>query len=636
MQNQKRILTLLISGASLLPLALHAVEKECTTGVPCCYPLPSKEGSGYPLSPVPIDFPNREDFPEQYLLVNPAIHLEPISTCRVGLYNTKGSEIVAYDPQTRRLFVVNQAQEVETPSPTLDVIDIRDPSSPRYEGSIDLSTSYEGDSNVSRVLPTSVAVRNGIVAVAVHPDPDPTIKEGRVLLYKANQLQWPRNIEVGFTPDMLTFTPNGQTVLVANTGSPPAVAGPPTAVGSVSLIDIDRGVERATVSTVDFSAFNDDKGGLRDAGVRIYKGEYGDWSVSQSLQPEYIAVANNSLKAWISLEVNNALAVLDIKKGQVTAILPLGVKDHNSPTSGFVSWDGGESSNGFDASDSDGKINITQWPVLGMYQPDAMEAYQTLGRTYLVTANEGTYFKFDNKNNGPDERVKVGDKKVKLDSALDPYPFPDDPRSLKQVYNLGRLRVSNWQGDTEGDGDYDALYAFSSRSFSIWSEEGKLIFDSGDDFERIQEQVLPNYFNCDDNSNVFDDKSDDQGVQPDGLTIGKLYGRYYVFVVLQRVGGIMVYDITDPKNPRFQQYINNRNFEIDPNEEIDHETKETLCTDGKSDEGECAKAGDLGPEGVLFISEADSPTKEPLLVVTNQTSSSTTVYRIERILPPPR
>jgi len=397
---------------------------------------------------------------------------------------------------------------------------------------------------------------------------------------------------------------------------------------------------------------------LRTKGVRIYKGKYGDWSVAQSLQPEYIAVANNSLKAWVSLEVNNAVAVLDIENGQITDILPLGVKDHRLKNSGFVSWNGGESSNGFDASDQDNKINIANWPVFGMYQPDAMEAYKTLGRTYWVTANEGTYFKFgkDKNNKDVDERVRVREiSSLVPPLLLDPSVFSAAILDKKQ---LGNLKVSNWQGyDADMDGDYDALYAFSSRSFSIWSEEGELVFDSGDDFERIQELAHPEHFNCDDNSNVVDDKSDDQGVQPDGLTIGKLYGRhghdhrlghsnlpenqlakvdsdakegagqnddqgrrYYVFVVLQRIGGIMVYDITDPNIRVSSSTLIIAILRLTQPRESRNRRKALHLR--RIRRRRLRQGRGSRPEGVLFISEADSPTKEPLLVVANQTAAA--------------
>ena len=636
MQTQIARLTLILSSVLMLPLntALAAIE---------CKPVPQYGPGAAPIV--------------NYLNPSHVIQLERISTCRVGYFNTKGAEIVAYDPGTKRLFIVNQGQRSTTsPSgvkPSLDIIDIHDPYFRRrlplhpqkpFSFSIDLSSVFEGKVN----LPTSVAVKGRMVAVAMHPDPSSS-GPGKVLFYDtavpppAATSTAPYNpflkaVEVGYEPDMVTFTPDGQTLLVANTGSPP------TAGGSVSLIDIRdirRGIEPTPV-TVDFSPFIGSEEALQQEGVRIYPG----LPAGQSLLPEYITVSpHHPFKAWIGLEINNALAVLDIKQRLVTAILPLGVKDHSQSNSGFVSWDQGNSSNGFDASDQDclsgetcenpkanpqGKINIANWPVLGMYQPDAIEAYHTHGRTYVVTASEGSWF-----NEG--ERVRVKDLK------LDPRVFPN-AADLQQNSTLGRLRVTNLQGKNK-DGYYEALYSFSTRSFSIWSEAGKLIFDSGDDFERITAQTLRfnglSYFNSDDSANEFDTKSDDQGVQPDGLTIGKLYGRYYVFVVLQRSGGIMVYDITNPYYPRFQQYINNRNLGINPAGETP--SKQKICTKGFPDSdprdpsGEplCPQVGDLGPEGVVFITEADSPTKEPLLVVANQTSGSTTLYRIKRAIPRP-
>ncbi|HYQ92072.1 MAG TPA: hypothetical protein VES89_08350, partial [Candidatus Competibacteraceae bacterium] len=97
----------------------------------------------------------------------------------------------------------------------------------------------------------------------------------------------------------------------------------------------------------------------------------------------------------------------------------------------------------------------------------------------------------------------------------------------------------------------------------------------------------------------------------------------------------------NPYYPRFQQYINNRNFGINPAGETP--SKQKICTTGlpESDPRDpsgkplCPQVGDLGPEGVVFITEADSPTKEPLLVVANQTSGSTTLYRIKRAIPRP-
>jgi len=322
-----------------------------------------------------------------------------------------------------------------------------------------------------------------------------------------------------------------------------------------------------------------------------------DWE-AQTLKPEYIAVSPDSLTAWVTLEVNNAMAVVDIVNTTITSIHALGYKNYNNPP------------NKLDPSDATSSgINITNWPVFGMYQPDAIAAYRPENQTYLVTANEGVYFKYSNADND-DERKRVRD--LNLADSLSPYRGND---------KLGRLRVSNLQGDTNGDGKFEELYTFGARSFSIWSGDGQLVFDSAADFEIITAEALVvnnvKYFNADDNDNVLDSKSDDQGPEPDGVHIGKVNDHYYAFTVLVRPGGIMVYDITDPQQPLFQQYINNRNLPVDPK----------LCTNGQPDTN-CAQVGDLGPEGVLFIAPQDSPNKIPLLVIANQTSSSTTLYQV--------
>ena len=62
---------------------------------------------------------------------------------------------------------------------------------------------------------------------------------------------------------------------------------------------------------------------------------------------------------------------------EMTAILPLGVKDHL------------RAGNELDVSDRDGAARLDTWPVYGMYLPDAIDVYTADGRTYLVTANEG-------------------------------------------------------------------------------------------------------------------------------------------------------------------------------------------------------------------------------------------------------
>ena len=250
--------------------------------------------------------------------------------------------------------------------------------------------------------------------------------------------------------------------------------------------------------------------------------------------------------------------------------------------------------NGLDASDKDGGVNIVNWPVQSLYMPDAIAAYTAADELYLVTANEGDARDYD----GYSEEARLGD--LVLDAAV----FPN-AAELQREENLGRLRVSTASTDTNGDGLVDRIAAFGGRSFSIWDAAGNLVFDSGDAVERITAGLLPDAFNGSGENESFDSRSDDKGPEPEALALGEIDGRTYAFVGLERIGGVMVWDITDPRAPLFVQYANNRDF--------------TVATE---------EAGDLAPEGIVFVPAADSPTGAPLLLVANEFSGTTTVWEV--------
>lgn len=504
------------------------------------------------------------------------VSLKPIGTHASGKFAVGAAEIVAYDPLTRRAFVVNAADT------TVDVIDISDPSSPQKIGSIDAS-ALGASAN-------SVAVHHGVVAVAI----EATNKQanGVVAFYRSLDFAFLHSVEVGALPDMLTFTDDGRYVLVANEGEPNAtyLDDPP---GSVSIIDIRSGVRRATVRAANFQKFNDRIAELRAAGVRIYGPNA---SVSQDVEPEYITTEGN--RAYVTLQENNAIAVIDIARAEVLDILPLGFKDHSLP------------GHGLDPSDRDAGIAIANWPVKGIYEPDAIASYKFRGKTYLVTANEGDTRAYTAFN----EEVRVGAGSIVLDSTA----FPN-VASLKANAALGRLTITRAQGDTDGDGDFDALYVPGGRSFSIWKTDGQQVFDSGDDFESITANLFPNTYNSNHEEQPSrDTRSDNKGPEPEGLALGNIFGRTYAFIGLERIGGVMVYDVSNPYDVEFVQYVNNRNFDV------------PVCTQDAS--GACiisnTAAGDLGPEGLHFIPWYLSPTFKSLLLVGNEISGTTTVYEI--------
>ena len=491
----------------------------------------------------------------------PKENMDKINLSQIGTFTSEdGAEIVAYDPTTERLFV--------TTGDTVEIIDISDPENPTRFGEIDVTSvgDFEGGGA------NSVAVSNNIVAVAVEAD---TAQDNGIVAFYNTDGVLQNTVTVGALPDMLTFTPDGTKVIVANEGEPNDDYDVDPE-GSISIIDISGGVANlstANVTSAGFTEFNDEQQALIDAGVRIFGPNA---TVAQDLEPEYVAVSADSSTAFVTLQENNAVAVLDIDAGTVTNVLSLGEKDH--------SLEGNE----LDASNEDGGINIQNHPVFGLYQPDAIASFEANGETFYITANEGDARDYD----GFSEEVRVKD--LTLDDAL----LAQDS-TLQEDENLGRLKTTTTLGDIDGDGDVDKIYSYGGRSFSIWNEAGELVFDSGDQIAQITARETPTLFNANDGiAAEFDERSDDKGAEPESVTVGMVNGKPYGFIGLERAGGgVLVYDLSNPTEPEFTQYIRTE--------------------------------GDIAPEGLQFIAAADSPNGKPMLVVANEESNTTTLYDIE-------
>ncbi len=518
--------------------------------------------------------------------------LRVLGTYESGLFNVGGAEIPTYDPFTRRAFVVNAG------SATVDVLDLRDPHRPKKVASLDIVADLAprpvGAAN-------SVDTRSGLLAVAV--EANPRQDDGYIAFYSTFSLKLIGVVPAGALPDMVKFSDNGRYLLAANEGEPDTnYTNDPE--GTVTIVDLHRFGRPGFTRQLRFDAFN--VGGPRNHelpdGVRIYGPNA---TVAQDLEPEYIATDGDT--AYVTLQEANALAVIDIRNARVRKILALGFKDHSLP------------GNELDASDRDNAINIANWPVFGMYQPDAIEVLKLRGKTYLVTANEGDSRDYD----------AFGEESRGSALTLDPTAFPN-AATLRASANLGRLTVTNALGDTDGDGDFDRLYVLGGRSFTIWNAAtGAQVFDSGAELEQTLANLLPDDFNANhEATGSFDNRSDNKGPEPEGLAIGEVRGRPYLFLGLERIGGIMVYDLSDPAAPLFIDYLNNRSFrdaaglpiptcdEFDPADSDDIED----CVSPNP------AAGDLGPEGIKFVPASHSPTRKPLLVVGNEVSGTTTVY----------
>lgn len=253
----------------------------------------------------------------------------------------------------------------------------------------------------------------------------------------------------------------------------------------------------------------------------------------------------------------------------------------------------------------DKKVELKNQPFFGMYMPDAIYAYAVDGKNYFVTANEGDDRGdwYDDTDFKDSTKLK---KQVKLDEAT--YPAGSAGQALKAVSDL---RLSAIDGDVDGDGKMEELYAFGARSFSIFDAYGNLVFDSGDLIERITGELIPEHFNTSNSKNKIEDRTEKKGPEPEGVVVGEVNGKPYAFIGIERIGGVMVFDVSDPYAAQFVQYVNRRNFDVDPEEGTMNGT-----------------VGDLGPEGMIFIAADKSPNGRPLLIVANEVSGTTTIYQI--------
>ena len=486
------------------------------------------------------DKQNSTPEPEFFVNEDPATFAE-IGSIDIG--DVGAAEITAFDPATNRLFVVNNFMVNNSTINKIDVIDFKDPANMKVIGSISMAP-YGGAVN-------SVAVYDGKLVAAI----ESTNKQanGKVAVFKTSDYSEIKVINAGALPDMITFTPDGKYILTANEGEPNDTYTNDPA-GTVSIISVN---DNYAVTTIDFSSMATQQTALKAKGFRIF-GVGNDFV--KDIEPEYITISNDSKTAWVTLQENNGIAKIDIATKTITNIFPLGFKDYNA--------DGNET----DPSDRDNALTLGKWNVKGVYMPDAIAVLESGGIPYLFTANEG------------DAREYIGFSEVKRikDIKLDATAFPTGT-ALKQDAQLGRLYITTALGDNDNDGDFDALYSFGARSFSVWNGmDGSQVFDSKNELD-VKTIAAGTY---------DDNRSDDKATEPEGIAIGKVGNKQVAFVGMERADGVAVYDVTTPAKPLFLQLL---------------------------------KCGDA-PEGVLIIQAKNSPTKKSLLLVSSEGDGVIKVY----------
>jgi DNA-binding beta-propeller fold protein YncE len=392
----------------------------------------------------------------------------------------------------------------------------------------------------------SVAIHNGLAAFAVESAGDR--RDPGVVIFYDTKTRLPSSgvssVAVGSLPDMLTFSHDGSRLLVANEATPNVIADAPYILpdpaGTVSIIDMET---RSVMATPGFNAV-------------AQSGSYLRTNTGMDFEPEYIAITKDGSKAFVTLQEGNGMAVLDLASNSFTKVIGLGVKDFSLADNGF----GGN--NFIDPNDRDylsgssgpTKAELRPVPVKGLYQPDAIATYTYRGKTYVVMANEG------------DTREDEGDK-------ARASTLPGTPNDLK------RLNISTTD-PMPGD-----LVTFGGRSVSIRDEVGTLVYDSGSllDAEAIAR-------------GIYDDgRSDDKGVEPEGVALLEIAGRTYAFVGLERTkkSAVAVFDITEPANTRLLDMI--------------------------------VTEGDVSPEGITAFHHRG----RFYLAIAHEVSNTTTLYRID-------
>jgi hypothetical protein len=474
--------------------------------------------------------------------------------------NQRG-EIVAFDATTGRYFVTNGGTN------SLNVY---------------AASATGGLSAVMTIAlsgaPNSVATKNGLVAVAVEGATGQA--PGAVQFFDAaTGAANGAAVTVGAMPDMLTFTPNGLKVLTANEGEADLATGLINPEGSVSIVD----VASRTATTASFVPWNGQKAALQAQGVRL--SNINGVTLAQDVEPEYLTVDATSTTAWVTLQEANAIAEIDIATATVTQIRPLGFKNH------------GLAGNELDASDQDGiNGNFQNWPIRGIYHPDAITSFTIGGVTYLATANEG-----DSRADFPGWNDQTRGASVDNNFVLDcEDPTPETGlytlTQLNTNAQLGRLNFATSdydiaRGDTDSDGDVDQLYVFGARSFTIWTTTGTVVFDSGSDIER--EMLARGLW--------VESRSDDKGPEPESVAFGLVDGTPVLFVGLERSNAVMTYDVSNPAAPVLLDVIN------------------VNASSG---------LGATAPEGLQFIPAGDNATGRPLLAVCSEGNGTLSVFAI--------
>lgn len=470
-----------------------------------------------------------------------SIHVKKIASYASAAADEDGgvAEIIKYHPKSNSFYVINGKNQ------KIDIVSLEKGTMTKKK-EIHIPSLVNSDSFTYGDV-TSISIHGDHIAAAVqHKDYS---KNGVIIVMDLNGGLL-HTYETGIQPDMLTYSADGNYLLSANEGEPRmGLENGVDPEGSITIVDTTADTAK-NIKFTDESVIEDD--------VHIRTG-----TAATDLEPEYIALSGDGTTAYVTLQENNAVAAVNIPSASIKSVRSFGYKDHS------------KEANALDAA-RDGKINIEALPVLGAYMPDAISSVTIDGEDYLLTANEGDATEWE-------EFVNVADFKDWKENLAG--------GSMKNSNAYDKLEVLTDRGT-------NAVYTLGGRSFSIWKADTlEQVFDSGSDFEKITAERLPKYFNWSNDDDEMDKRSAKKGPEPEEIKTGMIGGKLVAMIGLERIGGVMTYDISNPEHPVFLNYTNTRDF----SDKI---------------------AGDVAPEGFDFISAENSPTKKPVLLVANEVSGT--------------
>lgn len=465
------------------------------------------------------------------------------------------AEIVKYNKYNQTMYLVSgKTQSVHI----VNLNNVNSNSNTTLEATKTVTLESIGINDAGDITSVDVSPDGKEIAIAIqHKDYD---KNGYIARFDANG-QLINIHEAGIQPDMITYSPDGSLILTANEGEPRQgyEAGTVDPKGSITALDTNTNQSY----DIDFTAFDsaESRAALVADNVIIKK----DTAPSVDFEPEYITISNDSLTAYVTLQEANSIATIDLTTKQVTRVDSLGFKDYSS------------GDNKVDLYKKDDAINITNTDeFLGIYMPDGISSYEVDGKTYLLTANEGDSREWGDYINEVEEKYGESESKI----------------------------VTLNTDDYDGFDDLSKKYLFGGRSFSIIDASTMtMVSDSNGEFEEITAKLLPEYFNCSNDDISFEDRSGKKGPEPEDIKTMIIDGKVMAFIGLERIGGVMMYDVSDPTNPTYVDYLNLRDFSDDI-------------------------SGSVSPEGLCTVSAKDSPTNKPMLIIANEVSGDVNVVKV--------